>query len=318
MFRRCGGFGQHKAFQDDDSASSDEFGFDHVSRDELTSDGAKEHANERFVLEIVGALGLSALAEDVDSFCTVSKVSSKGETILIHRTKTIVADTAPIWTLKTKSICFVELAKGTSHEQIRVELCRKTVGIPGVSAKEVIGSVNLAYATLLANGDSARREYPVAKNIHPGIQLALRFRKASAQDFRAFQELHSEGNSNVLQKIAMARGGSQKRGLVEDHAGDIDFEHVTGKALLGNHTKVVEGGVEQKAYRVWPFPDPDNLKETTYMTKAKIQKAALEPSRNWVEAAGGAADNYGSVFLEIIGCDDLPNMVSFSFSNLKA
>lgn len=45
------------------------------------------------------------------------------------------------------------------------------------------------------------------------------------------------------------------------------------------------------------------------MTKAKLQQTAMEPSRAWVEAAGGEADNYGSVFLEILGCDNLPNMV---------
>jgi hypothetical protein len=173
---------------------------------------------------------------------------------------------------------------------------------------EIVGSVNLNYSTLLANGDSARREYPVAPDKYPGILLALRFRKASQQDCRNFQEL--QVNNNLLgQSIAIITEGLQKASPA-DHAGDIDFDHMESKAGLGNHTTIIKNGAEVKACRVWPFPDPDNPEETTYMTKAGIQQAAMQPSRNWVEAASGASSNYGSVFLEIIGCDDLPNRVS--------
>jgi C2 domain len=306
MFRRCTGFGKRKSIRDDDSTSSSECGLEHLSR----IDHSISKATERFVLEIVGALGLNVLADDVDPYCTVSRVSSAGVRTKLHRTKTIANDTAPIWTLKTKSICFVELDKGNPSEQLRIELCHSTVGIPGVSDTAIVGSVNLTYATLLANGDAARRDYPVAPNQYPGILLALRFRKATPHDFKAFQELQHDASENLLgQSCTLLTVGAPKD-LREDHAGDIDFEHVTPKGLLGNFTTVVQSDTEQKAYRVWPYPDPDNPKETTYMTKAEIHQAAMEPSRHWVEATGGGADNYGSVFLEIIGCDDLPNMVS--------
>lgn len=307
MFRHCGGFGRresHAKGSDDGNSSSDDdeeedYGMHRRREQDLTSSNhdTTTSTTSRFLLEIVGAMGLSTLGDDVDSFCVVSKVqASDNKKSVIHRTKTIPNDTAPIWTLKTKSICFVELDKKSQPgEKIQIELCRKSVGIPGIMATDVIGTVELTYPILLANGDSNRREYPVMSEQHLGIVLALRFRKATPQDWTTFQELHLGGNGSSTRPRA-------------DHAGDVDFEFVSSKGIIGNHTTVVENNTSQKAYRVWPFPDPDNPKDTTYMTKSKIQQISMEPSRSWVEAAGGATDNYGSIFLEILGCDDLPNM----------
>ena len=325
MFRHCGGFGRRKSIQndndddddddDDGSTSSSEYGLDRASGEEDAS-SLKESSTETFVLEVVGTLGLQALADDVDSFCTIATVSSSGTSTVLHRTKTIPHDTAPIWTLKTKSTCLVEMCKTNTTEQLHIDLCHKTLGIPGVSDIEIIGRVTLNYSTLLANGDSARREYPVAKEKYPGILLALRFRKASPEDSKIYKEIQNDQNKEILPESFAAITEALQKSSREDGAGDIDFEHVTTKPLVGNSTTVVENGAEQKAYRVWPFPDPDNPKETTFMTKAKIQQVAMEPSRNWVEASGGSADNYGSVFLEVIGCSDLPNMVSFGVTTI--
>ena len=271
---------------------------------------------ERFVLEIVGASGLSTLADDVNTFCVVSRKSSNGKVTMLHRTSTIKSDTAPIWTLKTKSICFVQVDKSQPSEKIQIELCRRTVGIPGMRGKSVIGAVVLTYPILLANGNSKRHEYPVAPDKYPKVQLALRFRKATPQDWNSFQELQVGRHNNIIRQ-GKRRALDREKEIPswttyrrkEDHAGDIDFEFVSQKGIIGNYTTVMEEGKPQTAYRVWPFPDPENPKETTFMTKAKIQRVAMEPSRTWVEAAGGAGDNYGSIFLEVLGCDDLPNMV---------
>jgi len=335
MFRKCidcGIYRRSKATKqtsiaaDDASTSSEENDFGLIRRPSHRPSAT----TERFALEIVGALGLSALANDVNSFCVVSKVANDGKSTVLHRTKTIPNDTAPIWTLKTKSICFVELDKAHPAERIRIELCRKVVGIPGINANSVIGTVELTYSIFLANGDSKRREYPVCPEKNPGILLALRFRKATTQDWNIFQELQAgqyktsieEDGSfidaeslnqrsptcRLLQRLSIHQRG-------HDNAGDVDFQHVSQKGIVGNYTTVVENNTSHKAYRVWPFPDPDNVDETTYMTKAQIQQVAKEPSRMWVEAAAGAADNYGSIFLEVLGCDNLPNMVRVRFNH---
>ena len=330
VFRKCIDCGisrrskppkQNSIADDDASTSSDEDDYGLIRRPSHRPSAT----TERFVLEIVGALGLSAFVNDLNSFCVISKVATDGKTTVLHRTKTIPNDTAPIWTLKTKSICFVELDKGQPAERIRIELCRKVVGIPGINSKSVLGAVELTYSIFLTNGDSKRREYPVCPEKSPGVLLALRFRKASLQDWNMFQELQAGQHTTLIEedgssidaerlndrsptsRLLQRLSVHQQQG--HDHAGDVDFQHVSQKGIIGNSTTVIENNTHHKAYRVWPFPDPDDVEGTTYMTKEQMQGAAKQPSRMWVEAAGGAADNYGSIFLEVIGCDNLPNMV---------
>jgi len=313
MFRQCRGFSH-----DDDSSTGSDYGLERATPEGeeeeealLIPSSLKESSTESFVLEVVGALGLNVLGEDVDTFCLISNVSASGVSTILHRTDTIDNDTAPIWTLKTKSTCIVKVEKVDPREQLRIELCQRTLGIPGVSDMQIIGGMYLNYSTLLANGDATRREYPIAKEEHPGILLALRFRKASAVDSTTLKQLNEYESDTLLgQSITILSEQLMMKTTGEDHAGDIDFEHVTAKPLLGNSTTVIEGGIPQKAYRVWPFPDADNPKETTFMTKTQIKETALQPSRYWVKASDGAADDYGSIFLEVLGCSNLPNMVS--------
>jgi hypothetical protein len=58
-------------------------------------------------------------------------------------------------------------------------------------------------------------------------------------------------------------------------------------------------------HRVKPFPDPDDQDRTKWMSKEEIQKEALKESRAWIEAGSG---DLGKLFVEVLGCDDLPNM----------
>ena len=59
-------------------------------------------------------------------------------------------------------------------------------------------------------------------------------------------------------------------------------------------------------YRVKPFPDPDRpAEETKWLTENEIGREALKPSTKWIEAGTGSVGRY---YVEIIGCDGLPNM----------
>ena len=59
-------------------------------------------------------------------------------------------------------------------------------------------------------------------------------------------------------------------------------------------------------HRVKPFPNPNSsMEDTKWLTEAQIDKMALEPSTNWLEAGSGAL---GKVYVEILQCDGLPNM----------
>lgn len=63
-----------------------------------------------------------------------------------------------------------------------------------------------------------------------------------------------------------------------------------------------------------PNPDPDKPSETTWMTKKEIEAETVKESRNWVDAGTGSL---GRLFVEILGCDDLPNMDTGGFAGNK-
>ena len=68
------------------------------------------------------------------------------------------------------------------------------------------------------------------------------------------------------------------------------------------------GPTKLKKYKIRPSADPDRKAETKWMTHAQIQdEAAMKRSKNWIDAGTG---DLGRVYLEIIGCDNLPNLDS--------
>jgi hypothetical protein len=69
---------------------------------------AAEERSTLVLLEIVGAMGLSNKKKThIDPYCIV-KVRSKE----VHRTKAIQDDGNPIWTIKTHSLCLLEIPHG--------------------------------------------------------------------------------------------------------------------------------------------------------------------------------------------------------------
>ena len=58
--------------------------------------------------------------------------------------------------------------------------------------------------------------------------------------------------------------------------------------------------------RVQPYPDPDREQQTKWLSKEELSAEAFKPSKKWAEAGDG---DVGRVYVEIIGCKDLPNMV---------
>jgi hypothetical protein len=58
--------------------------------------------------------------------------------------------------------------------------------------------------------------------------------------------------------------------------------------------------------RVQPYPDPDRVQQTEWLSKEELSAEAFKPSKKWVEAGVG---DVGRIYVEVIGCKDLPNMV---------
>ena len=44
------------------------------------------------------------------------------------------------------------------------------------------------------------------------------------------------------------------------------------------------------------------------MTKEDIYEESMQPTKHWVEAGSGGRERVGRVYLEVLGCDSLPNM----------
>ena len=249
------------------------------------------------LLEIVGAEGLSSVKDDISSFCVV-KLGDKE----VHRTKVIENDTSPIWTIKSESICLLEW---DSDKDVTIDLCY----FDSIVSTAVVGSIDLSWQDVLG-GNGSRREF----QLKAAVTLAVRSREASREDIMCFEEINSR--SILTSSILTGRSAPKRRPMLTKQTGssrsnnkadDTDFKSVSSKNLLQKQSKtVVVGGVKQTAFRVWPSPDPDNPDETTFMTKQQIYNASTQPSKQWVE--GGAGD-FGTVHLEILACDDLPNMV---------
>jgi hypothetical protein len=284
-----------------------------------------EEERSLVLLEIVGAMGLSnKVKTHIDPYCNV-KVRRKE----VHRTKAIQDDGNPIWTVKTQSLCLLEIpinasmssksgttadttssinddddedTKRSTKEETSESTAVALVSPPGAEdsvtieiyhGMRLLGTVTVFFDEVLqAVGD--RVEYaiqppPDGKNSNMKAVLALRFRKATRDD------LVFLGKTKAAAPLLPA----QDCPLV---ASDIDCNHVLRKSIFQSNYKTKD---KKKLYRVTPYPDPSRPKETEWMTKDEIYEEALKPSVRWVQAGYGSM---GTVFVEIIGCDNLPNL----------
>uniref|UniRef100_A0A7S3P546 C2 domain-containing protein n=1 Tax=Amphora coffeiformis TaxID=265554 RepID=A0A7S3P546_9STRA len=81
--------------------------------------------------------------------------------------------------------------------------------------------------------------------------------------------------------------------------------HKRCSTTLTRMHKTVE---DERKTRVMPEPDPDRPEEETmWMTSEQIQDEALKDSTNWIQAGSG---ELGTLYFELIGCDNLPDMDS--------
>jgi hypothetical protein len=79
----------------------------------------------------------------------------------------------------------------------------------------------------------------------------------------------------------------------------VDIDFVPRRAALqSSHSRLI------RQIRVKPEPDPDRPKETKWLTPAQIEEESQKPSTTWTETGSG---ELGRMFVEVIGCDHLPN-----------
>jgi len=131
----------------------------------------------------------------------------------------------------------------------------------------------------------------------PG-HLAIRCRRATQYDKDFMQEFElsqKEAKTETLSMATLAAGGQS----------DL-------KSILGRTKKTDKAGITR--YKVRPYPDPKQKEKTEWMTEDEIDYEYQLESRHWIDTGSG---NIGRVYLEILGCDGLPNLDSGGFLGNK-
>jgi hypothetical protein len=241
-----------------------------------------DNTTRRLLVEIVGALGVSRHGDRVNPSVVVK---TGGGTTEIHRTKAIPHDGNPIWTVLTKSLFVLEVPDATTEDDtkdnqaVRFDVCHGAARL---------GTLVLTHSQLRRNATGQRMEYKVTPTAHDTrATLALRIQPATVADLE-FLEPPSTGDTSNAQALAT----------------DMNFKEVKLKNFFQQYKKKDRQG--RQLYRCMPGPDPRRPpEETEWMTAAELTQVALEPSREWVHAGQGTI---GKVYLEILGCDGLPDM----------
>jgi hypothetical protein len=78
---------------------------------------------------------------------------SNDDTVVIHTTEPIYNDNDPIWTIKTKSLCLLELPEDdTETGTVIVEICH--------GSHQCLGVVHVSFSEIRASHEE-RNEYPI-------------------------------------------------------------------------------------------------------------------------------------------------------------
>lgn len=137
----------------------------------------------------------------------------------------------------------------------------------------------------------------------PGF-VAIRVRRATEYDLRFMAEYNNtrqEGGGHhkhhhVPALKDMLKTATDTQGGVGNIASY--FRRQTRTIKDGNNNTITQ-------YKLRPGPDPKRVEATTWMTKQDIETESLHDSQHWLDSGSG---RLGRVFLEVIGCDDLPNL----------
>jgi len=225
-----------------------------------------------------------------------------------HRTGYISKSLNPVWTLLTGSLFLIQTTLNDFFlDANRIEFIVKdyTVG-----DNDTLGSVLVNKNDLLA-GEGERINYELTTKQHTGKNrvaaighkksyLTLRCKTATKDEIEfmhTFEAKKSRGYAFGLNSSRCLTGV-----FTEDSYLPPQYHR---SPLLKKYQRKAKGGVAIQ-YRIKPFPDPFlPEQDTKWLTKSEIERKAMEPSKQWIEAGSGSV---GKFFVEIIGCDGLPNV----------
>lgn len=203
----------------------------------------------------------------------------------------------PIWTLKTDSLFLFTVA---TKDLFLSDGLRFTIkDYDQVGNDEVLGIFYADPQTIFdANGERLTYKLeppPGATKEVPG-HAAIRCRRASEADINFLEDYKQSKKRNVM-------GVLKERGRAKE-------EVKGGASNLASYFRrqartIKVGNEEIKQYKIRPDPDPKRVEETTWMTEKDIKTESMKESHQWVDTGNG---HLGRLFVEIISCEDLPNL----------
>ena len=208
----------------------------------------------------------------------------------VHRTDIRHNTLNPIWTLGTGSLFLLQVESRRFFVEDGLKFVIKDYDRG--NKDDVLGICTVGPKTIYtANGERMEFNLTPAKKVdgdEPNLStLVLRCRRATAHDLKFMTDFAKN---------------KSKTGVVSYSAPEADSNVL--KTLTTKVKKTDSNG--ETLYKARPFPDPNRPAiETEWLSKEALQKAVLEPSRQWIELGEG---DLGKIYLEILGCDGLPNM----------
>jgi hypothetical protein len=216
----------------------------------------------------------------------------------IHQTDYRSKTLNPVWTLKTGSLFILNVESRRFFIEEGVKFVVKD--FDKIGSDEVLGICKVDPKVFYkANGE--RMEFKLIPPRKPnagsrdggesstGGTLAIRCRRATQYDQKFMADFSKQQKKNA-------------KGVASYNAPEADtsvFKTLTTKVKKRDSSGDI-------LYKTRPFPDPKLPPgHTEWMTKEDLQEAVLKPSHQWVDIGEGSL---GKVYLEILGCDGLPNM----------
>ena len=207
----------------------------------------------------------------------------------------------PIWTLKTDSLFLFTISPRDlflgnglrftikDYDQVGHN---ETLGVFHVDPKAIFDGKGDRLECKLEDPNGSKDKFV------PG-HAAVRIRRATPSDIQFLNEYSTSKKKGVLGHGSKAREGPKEE--LKGGASNL-------VSYFRRQSRVIkQGNQEIRQYKVRPGPDPKREEETIWLTQDQLKKEALDKSHQWIDTGSG---ELGRLFVEIIGCEDLPNMDS--------
>ena len=254
----------------------------------------------------------------------------------------------PIWCVQHQSLFLIEGVSRKEDALLEIEVRHKDPLNQLNSKTTLLGVASIHMSTIWETCKEERLELnlmPVSASSEPSSshnanksKVSIRFRIATSFDLEFMEKMNKVGGKQKYSTALWCEGIVKK--FEEQDSDDEDDEKLqtTSAQLITetneksvtmnnvmnfmNHSfrKVKKGKDGVKRMRVKPYPDPRRKGETEYLSKGELAAEIYNPSTNWTEVGYAGRSNsqsLGKVYLEILRCQDLPNLdVGEGFGNL--